>query len=190
MERLVEIRWHGRGGQGAVTAAKFLAEAALAEGKYVQAFPEYGPERMGAPIQAFTRLSSDPIRTYCGIENPKVVVVLDPTLLNVIDVAQGLVEDGVLIVNTPEPPSRIKERLGLEKAKVYTVDASTIAHEELGRPIPNTPMIGALIKATEVLGLGSVTEHFQEVFADKFSPKVIEGNVKAIRRAFKEVKSG
>jgi len=189
MEKLVEIRWHGRGGQGAVTAAKFLAEAALAEGKYVQAFPEYGPERMGAPIQAFTRLSVDAIRTYCGIENPKVVVVLDPTLLDVIDVAQGLVKDGVLIVNTPEPPSKIKKRLGLEKVRVYTVDASTIAREELGRPIPNTPMIGALIKVTKVLDIRSTTAYFQEVFADKFSPKVIEGNVKAIQRAFEEVKT-
>lgn len=188
MKDLVEIRWHARGGQGAVTAAKFLAETALAGGKHVQAFPEYGPERMGAPIQAFTRLSTEPIRTYCSIVNPNVVTVLDPTLLDVVDVAQGFLPDSVLIINTSDKPSSLRGKLKLKGGKVFTVDASTIALEELGKPIPNTPMLGALIKVTGILGLGEVVKHFEEAFEGKFSPRVIEGNIKAIKRAFEEVK--
>lgn len=188
MENLIEIRWHGRGGQGAVTAAKFLAETAMTAGKFIQAFPEYGPERMGAPVQAFTRLSNEPIRTYCSIINPNVVAVLDPTLLDVVNVAQGFLPDSIIIVNTSEEPSTVRKKLNLEGGKVFTVDASTIAHEELGKPIPNTPMIGALVRTTGVLDLKEVTRHFEESFDGKFSPKIIEGNIKAIERAYKEVK--
>ncbi|MDP3014503.1 MAG: 2-oxoacid:acceptor oxidoreductase family protein, partial [Candidatus Subteraquimicrobiales bacterium] len=124
MGNLVEIRWHARGGQGAVTAAKFLAETALAGGKFVQAFPEYGPERMGAPIQAFNRISTESIRTYCSVINPNVVVVLDSTLLDVINVTQGFLPDSIIMVNTLESPSKIREKLNLKEGKVFTVDAS------------------------------------------------------------------
>lgn len=188
MEKLIEVRWHGRGGQGAVTASKLLATSALAEDMYIQAFPEYGPERMGAPIQAFTRISKTPIKIHCHVANPSIVVVLDPTLLGVVDVTEGLTEDGVLIVNTDETPAQIREKLKLKGRKVYTVDASKIAQETLGRPLPNTPLIGALIKVTELLSLESVLADIEDKFKGKFSSKIVEGNLEAIKRAYQEVK--
>ena len=124
MEKLIEVRWHGRGGQGAVTASKLLATSALAEDKYIQAFPEYGPERMGAPIQSFTRISEIPIKIHCHVTNPSIVVVLDPTLLGAVDVTEGLTEDGVLIINTKDSPARTRDKLNLKGREVYTVDAS------------------------------------------------------------------
>ncbi|HDP70591.1 MAG TPA: pyruvate synthase [Actinobacteria bacterium] len=187
MEECTEIRWHARGGQGAVTAAKFLAETALASGKDIQAFPEYGPERMGAPIQAFTRIASTPISIYCPVENPNIVVVLDETLLDVVDVAKGLAKDGIILVNTADDPSDVKKRLGVKNGKVYTVNATSIAMDTLGKPIPNTPMIGALVKATGLIALDDVIDHFAASFSKKFSPQVLEGNLKAIERAYEEV---
>ncbi len=191
MEDITEIRWHGRGGQGAVTAAKFLAEIALAENNYFQAFPEYGPERMGAPIQAFTRISPKPIDLRCGVENPDIVVVLDPTLLNSIDVTDGLQKGGLLIVNTPQSPAEVKKALGLEgkEIKVYTVDATKISLETLGRAIPNTPMIGALTKVTSYFPLEKVLKVLEKSFGKKFSEEVIEKNKEAVKRAYDEVKS-
>ncbi|MBU1614411.1 2-oxoacid:acceptor oxidoreductase family protein, partial [bacterium] len=124
MAELTEIRWHGRGGQGAKTAALLFADAALSEGKHIQAFPEYGPERMGAPVQSFNRLSDDPITLRCGVESPRIVVVLDPTLMNSIDVTAGLPEDGILLVNTSEDPAEIRRKAKFSKGKVFTVDAS------------------------------------------------------------------
>jgi len=188
MEKLIEVRWHGRGGQGAVTASKLLATSALAEDKYIQAFPEYGPERMGAPIQSFTRISETPIKIHCHVTNPDIVVSLDPTLLGVVDVTEGLTEDGVLIVNTEESPAQIREKLNLKGRKVYTVDASKIAQETIGRPLPNTPLIGALIKATGLLKLDKVLTDIEDKFKKKFSSKIVEGNINAIKRAYQEVK--
>jgi len=188
MEKLVEVRWHGRGGQGAVTASKLLATSALAEDKYIQAFPEYGPERMGAPIQSFTRISNAPIKIHCHVTNPNIVVVLDHTLLKVVDVTEGLTEDGVLIVNSEDSPTQIREKLKIKGRKIYTVNASKIAQEDIGRPLPNTPLIGALIKATELLSLENVLEDIKGKFKKKFSSKIIEGNVNAIKRAYQEVK--
>ncbi len=194
MAELIEIRWHGRGGQGAKTAATFLAAAAIKEGKYSQGFPEYGPERMGAPMKGFTRISEEPIKLHCAIYTPDVVIVLDPTLLDVVDVGEGLKEDGVIIVNSPKPPAEIRKKLEhsgsfvSDGRKIYTVDATKIALDELGRAIPNTPMIGALTKVKELISLDVIVEDIREKFAAKFSEKVIEGNVKAIKRAYQEVR--
>ncbi len=188
MEKCTEIRWHARGGQGAVTAAKFLAEVALASGKDIQAFPEYGPERMGAPIKAFTRISSAPISIYCGVKNPDIVVVLDETLLDVVKVAKGLSDDGVILVNTDDDPTDVRKRLGIKKGKVYAINATSIAIDTLGRPIPNTPMIGALIKITGMAPLEDVTSHFAKTFGKKFNQKILEGNIEAIRRAYERVR--
>lgn len=185
----MEIRWHGRGGQGVVTAAALLAEAALEQGKYFQSFPEFGPERMGAPIRAYSRVSSEPINLHCGVTEPNVVAVLDPTLIGVIDVTEGLKSDGAIIVNTKESPVEVKNKLGLKSGHVFTVDASQIAAEEIGKRIPNTPMLGALLKATGILDLESVLGHLRKSFSSKFSSQIVEGNVRALERAFKEVKS-
>ncbi len=189
---LLEIRWHGRGGQGVVTAAKFLAEIALEQGKYFQAFPEYGPERMGAPIQAFTRISSSPIKLHCSIERPDIVLVLDSTLLSTVNVAEGLKNNGLIIVNAEQSPQEVKRSLkgiGEKKIKIFTLNATKIALETLGKPIPNIPVIGALAKATGIIDLGKVIEHIRDSFGKKFSSEIVEGNVKAVKRAFEEVKS-
>ncbi|MDI6703854.1 MAG: 2-oxoacid:acceptor oxidoreductase family protein [bacterium] len=190
MKELVEIRWHGRGGQGAKTAALLFADAALGEGKYVQAFPEYGPERMGAPVQSFNRLSDRPITLHCGVEEPSVVVVLDETLLEIVDVVRGLVEDGILLVNTSEIPQAIRRKVRLEGRKVFTVDASTISRETIGQDIPNTPMLGALIKVTGFINLERMLDDTRRRLEKKFKskPELIDGNINAIKRAYQEVK--
>ncbi len=190
MKEVFEIRWHGRGGQGAKTAALLFGEAALATGKYIQAFPEYGPERMGAPVQSFNRISSNPIRLHSGIENPDVVIVLDVTLLGQVDLVHGLDPDkGILIVNTPLDPEDIRSKLNF-KGKIYTVDAASISQETIGRNIPNTPMIGGLLKATGLMGLDEMLEDTKSKLEKKFRnrPEVIEGNLNAIKRAYAEVK--
>ncbi len=191
MEKLVEVRWHGRGGQGAKTAAMLLAEAASDAGMYIQAFPEYGPERMGAPVLAFNRISSSPIRLRCHVNEPDIVVVLDPTLIGKVDVVNGLSEDGVLLINTEQSPKEIRERLQLSGMKVYTVDASKISLDTIGRPIPNTPMMGALIKVTGILPYESFMEVMKVQLEEKFrsKPEVIKGNLEAIERAYQEVES-
>jgi len=188
MEDLLEVRWHGRGGQGVVTAAKVLAECAMAGGKHIQAFPEYGPERMGAPIRAFDRISSAPIPIHSQVKNPRVVVVVDPTLLGVVDVLEGMPEDGILIVNTSSSPSQIREKLGVEGRSIYTVDATTISIEELGRNIPNTAMLGAVVRATGLTTLEQLLEDVRSRFEGKFKPEVVEGNLRCVRRGYEEVK--
>lgn len=191
MEDLVEIRWHGRGGQGAKTAALLFADAALSEGKNVQAFPEYGPERMGAPVQSFNRLSNNPINIHCGIECPQIVVVLDPTLMEIVDVTAGLPEDGILLINTTEKPSEIRKSRNIKGRKIYAVDASGISKETIGNNIPNTPMLGALIKVTGLINYERMLKDTRDKLVKKFKnkPEVIEGNIKAIQRAYEEVKS-
>lgn len=189
-EDLLEIRWHARGGQGAKTAATLLASVAIEEGKYGQGFPDYGPERMGAPIRGYTRLSTKPIRIHSAIYHPDVVVVLDPTLLDAVDVCEGLKDGGSVIVNTDESPEEIRNKLGLakEKAKVYTVDATRISIEEIGRPIPNTPMMGALVKVTGAIKLETVFRDIKKKFGKKFGEKIVQGNLNAIKRAYEEVR--
>lgn len=189
MEDLFEVRWHGRGGQGAKTVALLFGEVVAASGKYIQAFPEYGPERMGAPIQSFNRISSKPITLHCGVEEPDVVIVLDSSLMETVDVIGGLSDEGTLIVNSREAPSLIKESLGF-KGKVFTLDASKISQETIGREMPNTPMMGALIKVTKFLDLKEVLEKIRTKLQEKFrhKPEVVEGNMRAIERAYQEVK--
>jgi len=190
---VLEIRWHGRGGQGAKTAALLFGESALETGKYIQAFPEYGPERMGAPVSAYNRLSDEPIQIHSAIKNPKIVVVLDPTLIDAVHVLEGLKEDGILLVNTKEEPKALKQRLGLEKTKikVFTVDATQIAIDTIERPIPNTPMLGALVKATGVFNIDSMLESIKKKLQVKFrgNVKLVEGNIASVKRAYEEVKS-
>jgi len=191
MKDLTEIRWHGRGGQGAKTAALLLADAAMSSGKYIQAFPEYGPERMGAPVASFNRISSNPISLHSGVINPDVVIVLDPTLMDSVDVTEGLPSGGILIVNTEKSPSDIKMLFGnVPGIKVCTVDASKISTETIGKDIPNTPMLGALVKATGILDFKEMIEDMKKKLEKKFKtkPEVVAGNLKAIERAYNEVK--
>ena len=179
-----EVRWHGRGGQGVVTACQLLASAALLEGKHVQAFPEFGPERSGAPILGFTRISDAPIEIHSQVYAPDVVVVLDPTLLKKIDVMKGLKRGGKLIVNTQLSPKELREQLKENDAEVYTVDGTRIALDVIGRPIFNTTMLGALIKATNLISLDSVLK----VTSERFTGSIAEKNMAAIKRAAEEVK--
>ena len=191
MPKMLEIRWHGRGGQGAKTAALLFADAALSSGKYIQAFSEYGPERTGAPVAAYDRLADEPITLHCGVTSPGVVVILDPTLIGKVDVTKGLPENGSLIVNSKLPPKEMRERLKLSGRKVYTVDASGISKETLGREMPNTPLLGAVARVTDVMPLDDMLRDMKEKLAKKFrnKPELIDGNLKAIERAYKEVVS-
>lgn len=184
---LTEIRWHARGGQGAVTAAKMVAELALGQGKHFQAFPEYGPERSGAPIVAFTRVSNQPIQLYCGIEHPQIVVVLDESLLGAIDVTKGAPEDAVVLINSESSPADLRDRYGLSGRRLFTIAATRIALETIKRPIPNTPMVGALTRITGLFPLEKVVEFLRYEFGKKFPPKVVEGNITAITRSYDEV---
>lgn len=190
MDNIIEIRWHGRGGQGAKTAALLFADAAMSLGKYIQAFPEYGPERMGAPVQSFNRLSDRPITIHCGITTPQIVVVLDATLLSTVDVAQGLPKDGSLIVNTSKTPQEIRKEIGLKNARVFTVDASAISKEKIGRNIPNTPMLGALVKISGLLDFNEMLCNTEDKLKKKFAhkPEIIKGNLEAIKAAYGGVK--
>lgn len=190
---VLEIRWHGRGGQGAKTAALLFGESALETGKYIQAFPEYGPERMGAPVSAYNRLSDEPIQIHSAIKNPKIVVVLDPTLIDAVHVLEGLKEDGILLVNTKDEPKVLKQRLGLEQTKIriFTVDATQIAIDTIERAIPNTPMLGALVKVTGVFNIDSMLDSIKKKLLVKFrgNEKLVEGNIASVKRAYEEVKS-
>jgi pyruvate ferredoxin oxidoreductase gamma subunit len=187
--KMVEIRWHGRGGQGAKTAAIFLAEAVLDRGKFSQGFPEYGPERRGAPMRGYTRIADEPIRRHCGIESPDIVIVLDPTLLEsaAAGVTAGSRDETVYLVNTVEKPARIRERLKIRNGKVCTIDATKIALDCLGRSIPNMPMIGALLAATEMMALDDMKASLTARLKSKFSQAVVDGNVIAVERAYKEL---
>lgn len=192
MKDLIEIRWHGRGGQGAKTAALLFADAALGSGKYVQAFPEYGPERMGAPVASFNRLSSKPILRHSGVTSPDVVMVLDPTLMDSIDVTEGMSEGGSIIINTDHSPDVVKKEFTIpDGIKIFTVDASAISLETIGKDIPNTPMLGAIVKATGILDFKAMLEETRIKLEQKFKskPELIDGNIKAIERAYSEVKS-
>ncbi len=180
---MVEVRFHGRGGQGVVTASRLLAEAALLEGKRVQSFPTFGAEREGAPIKAFTRISENNIRIRSQIYNPDIVVVLDPTVLRAERVTDGLKEYGWLIVNTLKDPATLKKELEV-KGGVATVDATGIALDVLGAPRVNAPMLGALAKATQLVKLDSLVS----IIKSSFSGRVADMNVKAVERAYQEVK--
>ncbi len=189
LDKILEIRWHARGGQGAVTAAKTLAEMSLIRDMFFQAFPEYGPERMGAPIQCFNRLSKNDISVYCGVNNPSIVLVVDHTLLDVVDVTAGMLEDGIIIVNTQKSPDIIKKRLNAsDSKKIYTVDATHISMDALGRFMPNIPMLGALLKVTGMISLDEAKEFLNDSFGKKFPQKIVDKNIEAMERAYEEVK--
>lgn len=190
MNDVVEIRWHGRGGQGAKTAALLLADVAFKTGKYVQGFPEYGPERMGAPITAYNRISSNQIRVHSNIYNPDYVVVVDEGLLDVVNVADGLNPDGAIIVNTAKSPCSIKEKLGSYTGEIYTIDAKKVSKACLGKYFPNTPMLAAIVKVSGVMEWDTFMTEMQTSFEHKFAskPEVIEGNMNALKMAHEEVK--
>jgi pyruvate ferredoxin oxidoreductase gamma subunit len=179
--RLVEIRWHGRGGQGAVTSAEILARGAISEDKFAQAFPSFGPERRGAPVQAFVRIDSEkPVRVRSEITEPDAVVVLDPGLLSIVNVSAGLKPDGIVVINTKKSAAQIRKEFGIN-GRIATVDATHIAREVLGVPITNTSMAGAVIKATEVVNLDSLIEPLKDRFG-----RIADRNINAMKRAFEE----
>ncbi len=185
LKKILEVRWHGRGGQGAWTASELLARAAIHEGKYIQSFPEFGPERMGAPVAAFTRISNEPIQVHCAVYNPDVVAVLDPTLLKTVPVTKGLNEEGTIIINSKENPADVRKVLNTDKGKVWTVPATEIAMRILGRPITNTAMLGAVARITGIVSLESI----EKVVRERFRRDIAEKNVAVVKEAYKEVKS-
>lgn len=189
MGKLLEIRWHGRGGQGAKTAALLLADAAFNTGKHIQGFPEYGPERMGAPITAYNRISDEKITVHSNIYEPDYVVVVDETLIGAIDVASGLKEDGAIIVNTDKKPEEFRNKIKGFKGKICTINARKISEETIGKNFPNTPMLGAVVKVSRMMPEDKFLEYMKESFAHKFAtkPEVIDGNMRALERAVKEV---
>lgn len=190
MNEIVEIRWHGRGGQGAKTAALLLADVAFKTGKYVQGFPEYGPERMGAPITAYNRISSNEIRVHSNIYEPDFVVVVDEGLLDVVNVTDGLNLNGGIVVNTKKTPAEISDKLNGYKGRVYTIDARKVSRACLGKYFPNTPMLAAIVKVSGVMDWQTFLAEMQASFEHKFSskPEVIEGNMNALKMAYEEVK--
>ncbi len=190
MDNLIEIRWHGRGGQGAKTASLLLADAAFNTGKYIQGFPEYGPERMGAPITAYNRISDTPITVHSNIYEPDYVVVVDDTLLESVDVTAGLKETGAIVINTTKSPEYLKSVLKGYQGKIYTIDARKISMEALGKYFPNTPMLASIVKVANILSDEDFLKDMEGSFKHKFAkkPEVIEGNMKALEMALKEVK--
>lgn len=189
MKNGIEIRWHGRGGQGAKTAALLLADVAFKTGRNVQGFPEYGPERMGAPITAYNRISEEVIRVHSNIYTPDFVVVVDETLLDSVDVTAGLKEEGAIIINTPKKREEIIGKLRGYPGGVYTVDARKISVETLGKNFPNSPMLAAAVAVSRVMERETFIQEMRASYQHKFAkkPEVIEGNMKALQRAFDEV---
>lgn len=189
MNDLIEIRWHGRGGQGAKTASLLLADAAFNTGKYIQGFPEYGPERMGAPITAYNRISTKPITIHSNIYEPDYVVVVDDTLLDAVDVTAGLKETGAIVINSTMDNESIKNKLSEYKGKIYKIDARKISMETLGKYFPNTPMLAAIVKVSQVMTDEEFLKDMEGSFKHKFAkkPEVIEGNMKAIEMALNSV---
>lgn len=185
---MIEVCWHGRGGQGAKTASQFLGEAALDTGKYIQAFPEYGPERAGAPMRAFNRISEKPMTIHSSVINPEIVVVIDPTLVGTIDVTEGLGDDGILLVNTDKSPEEIRKATGFKKGKVGTVDATKIALETLKLPMPNMPMLGALLRAKELVTIDQLSKRVKAKFLKKIGEQKTNANLEGIKRAYNEVR--
>jgi len=180
MAELLEVRWYGRGGMGAVTSAELVARAAISEGKYAQSFPSFGPERRGAPVIAFLRISDECIRTRTAINEPDVVVVLDPGLLRAVDVTSGLKKNGRIVINSRKSPTELKSEFGY-KWPVAAVNATVIARETIGMPITNTAMIGALLRVAEAVKVDSVVEQLHERFGAR-----AKGNIEAMKRAYKE----
>ena len=192
MKDIVEIRWHGRGGQGAKTASLLLADAAFNTGKYVQGFPEYGPERMGAPITAYNRISTERSTVHSNIYYPDFVVVVDETLLSSVDVTAGLKTEGAIVINSSKSPEQLRPRLKGYAGRVCTIDAGKISEEELGKNFPNTPMLAAIVKVSGVVEPDAFVKDMEASFHHKFAskPQVIEGNMRALKRSMEEVQVG
>lgn len=189
MKETIEIRWHGRAGQGVVTAAVTLADVlSTEEGRYVQAFPEFGAEKRGAPILAFNRISQKPIRTHSQVYHPDIVVVTDPSLLGLVDISEGAKEDCLFLMNTTFDIPLVRRRLKLGDKKIYALDAYTIARDELGRAIPNVPMVAALVKVLNLMDLTRFKENIKLSLSKKLRPEVVEMNLRTIDRSFKEVR--
>ena len=189
MNNLIEIRWHGRGGQGAKTASLLLADAAFNTGKFIQGFPEYGPERMGAPITAYNRISDNPITIHSNIYEPDYVVVVDDTLLDTVDVTAGLKEDGAIVINTTNDAETLKKKLNGYKGGIYTIDARSISIDALGKYFPNTPMLAAIVKVTGIMTDEELLADMQNSFKHKFAkkPEVIDGNMKALKNTLEKI---
>jgi 2-oxoacid:acceptor oxidoreductase gamma subunit (pyruvate/2-ketoisovalerate family) len=183
LKKILEVRWHGRGGQGAWTASELLARAAIYEGKHIQSFPEFGPERMGAPVTAFTRISTEPIRIHCAVYNPDVVAVLDPTLLKAVPFTEGLDEKGTILINSKDNPAEVRKMLNTDRGKVWVVPATEIAIKILGTPITNTAMLGAVARVTGIVSLGSV----EKVVRERFRSDVAEKNFAVVKEAYEGV---
>lgn len=182
-----EICWHGRGGQGVVTANEILAETAIYAGKYVKAFPEFGPERMGAPIRAFARISGEPIRVHTQVYEPDIVIVIDPTLIGKVDVAKGIKKGGMILANYPGTPEELKKAIGT-MVDCHAVDATRISTEEIGMPMANTAMLGALVKISPIISYDELEDHITTKFTGKLSDKMIVKNLSALKRAYEEVR--
>ena len=190
MKDLIEIRWHGRGGQGAKTASLLLADVAFSTGKYIQGFPEYGPERMGAPMTAYNRISSKPIEVHSNIYDPDYVVVVDETLLKAVDVTNGLKEKGGIVINTTKSLDEIKPLLKKYNGNIYTIDAKKISEDALGKYFPNVPMLAAIEKIAGIMPDDDFIKNMEESFKHKFAkkPEVIDGNMQALKIALNNVK--
>ncbi len=188
MNKTVEIRWHGRGGQGAKTAALLLADVAFKTGKYVQGFPEYGPERMGAPITAYNRISDEPITVHSNIYEPDYVVVVDESLLETIDVTKGLKREGAVIINSERSKEELRKHLHGYEGAVYTVNAKQISMRTLGKNYPNSPMLAAAVAVSNVMERKAFLQEMRASFQHKFAkkPEVIDGNMQALKLAFEE----
>ncbi len=189
---IVEIRWHGRGGQGAKTACLLLADVAFASGKYVQGFPEYGPERMGAPMTAYNRISNERCTVHSNIYEPDFVVVVDETLLGSVNVTSGLCEHGAIIVNSGRSPEELRAMLGGYSGKVCAIDARKISEETIGKNMPNTPMLAAAVKVSDVIDEGQFLSDMERSLLHKFShkPNLVKGNMDALRKSMQEVRVG
>ena len=189
---MIEIRWHGRGGQGAKTASLLLADAAFNTGKYIQGFPEYGPERMGAPITAYNRISDTPIRIHSNIYEPDYVVVVDDSLIGAVDVTSGLKDNGAIVINTNEDIDSLRKKLNGFSGKIYTIDASKISLECLKANFPNTAMLAAVVNITKIMSKVELVDNMKDAFSHKFAkkPEVIEPNMEALLRGYDEIKGG
>lgn len=192
MEKMIEIRWHGRGGQGAKTASQLLADAAFMSGKYIQSFPEYGPERSGAPITAYNRISDERCSIHSNIYYPDYVVVVDETLLENVDVTAGLKKEGAIVINSERDASELRKHLRGYEGRVFTIDAGTISRKHLGAYFPNTPMLAAIVAVSGCVEKEKFLEDMKTSYQHKFAkkPQVVEGNLNCLREAMEEVKEG
>jgi len=187
-KKYLEIRWHGRGGMGAKTGALLLGEAMMQQGKHIQAFPEYGPERRGAPVTAYNRIADEPIRIHYGIKSPDVIMILDPTLLNTEKVWLGIREDTIFIINSGLEPNQIKEKFNI-KNKLFVVNATAISESIIGRNLPNTPMLGAFVKATGAILFDEFLKSAEARLKMKYREDIVKKNIEAIKKAYEEVKA-